>query len=382
MLIQTLNNQTINTPKTYLSSNVTAGTSVIPVRAISPFQASWAVQIGETGEQQTEVVLLSSNTPSGTIGTLTANTVFDHSSDTPLYGIKYDQLVFERSTIGTLGTATPLSNGTINLQVTGTMTYFDDTSGSTGYAYKTYYRNSALAVNSSESDWITTAGFPFYSKAKIRQRIKGKLVSAGYIDGIRIDDSAIDDWINEWLEVMTNAAIDVNEDYSMGTMEVAFASGSQYGIITAQDFKQPKRVWYSDGSGTWQATKMDSNSFSPNKTFTNTFPYFFFQGDSIIGRQPFDASGTFSIEYYKLSPVLVEDTDQLPVSMWGYTKSFVDYGHSQALFKDSKPDEAAIKLQEAAALLQRFRTELAPRSKTGATYIEIVEEVPNDGYYF
>src|SRR5205814_1972920 len=153
----------------------------------------------------------------------------------------------------------------------------------------------------------------------------------------------------------------------MGTTSVSFASGVELGTITATDFKQLKRVWYADGSGTYQATKMDSNSYSPNRTFTTTFPYFYFEGDSVIGRKPSsgESAGTFVIEYYKLPSILVNDTDTLPINMQGYSKSFVNYAHSQALFKDTKIEDATHKLAEATADRDLFKKELTPRSKTG-----------------
>ncbi|WP_460996725.1 hypothetical protein, partial [Staphylococcus aureus] len=72
-----------------------------------------------------------------------------------------------------------------------------------------------LVVNSTESDWITSAGFSFYSLGALRQRAKDKLVNASFIT----DDSLFNDWANEWKDEMANAVIAVNEDYSMGTVD-------------------------------------------------------------------------------------------------------------------------------------------------------------------
>lgn len=378
MIIRALNNLTVNAPYTFLGGNSTAGTTVFNLRNVSGFSPSWAVQIGPTGEQQSEPLVLVSGQPSGTLGTVVTAALYDHPQDTPVFAIKYDTIVFERSTTGTTGAAVPMTNGTVTIQADGTQTIFDDATGAATYAYKTYFQNSVTLAQSTESDWITPTGLPFYSLGKMRQRTKDKLVSSGYISGVNIDDSQVNDWINEWLEVMTNTAIDVNEDYQMGTMGVAYASGVELGTITNTDFKQLRRVWYADASGTFQATKMDSNSYSPNKTFTDTFPYFYMQGDSILGRQPIDQAGTLICEYYKLNPVLVEDTDQIPVNMQGYTKAFIDYAHSQALFRDQKIQEANSKTQEAIAMLTMFKQQLSPRHKTGPTFIDIVEDTGSD----
>ncbi len=378
MIVRTLNNLTATAPYTFLANPVSAGNNVFSTRSMQGFSGNWAIQIGQTGEAQTELLVLNSGAPSGTIGTTTANSIFDHPADTPIFAVKWDQIVYERSTTGTSGVASPITNGTIGIQATGTQTIFDDTTGLSSYAYKTYFQNSVTLAFSGESDWIIPGGLSFYSLGKMRQRVKDKLISSGYLNGVTNIDSEINDWLNEWLETMTNVAIDVNEDYQMGTMGVAYGVNVELGTITNTDFKQLRRVWYVDGSGTFQATKMDSNSFSPNKTFTDTFPYFYMQGDSVLGRQPIDQAGTFLCEYYKLNPVLVEDTDQLPVNMLGYTKSFIDYAHSQALMKDAKAQEAGTKTQEAQQMLALFKTQITPRHKTGSTFIDIVEDTAAD----
>ena len=131
--------QTLNS---YTSSNITAGATTIPVRNINSFTTQYAAQIGKTGQEQSEVKVL--NNVSGTSltiyggGTLT----YDHPSDTPVYSIHYDKLVFERSTSGTAGTATPITNGTISITPDSLYTEYDDTTGISTYAYKTYYYNS------------------------------------------------------------------------------------------------------------------------------------------------------------------------------------------------------------------------------------------------
>lgn len=368
MIIKAQNNLTVNAPKTYLESPVTSNDSAFGVKNTTGFTNSWAVQVGETGQEQTEIVI-------GTvtdINTLSSSALsFDHPTDTPVYAIKYDQIVFERSTAGTAGTATPMTSGTVNIQADNAFTQFDDTTGSSSYAYRTYFRNSSLGVNSTESDWITSSGFSFYSLGKMRQRVKDKLVSADYLP----DDSLINDWINEWLENMTNAAIAVNEDYNLGTANITVTNG--IGTITSTDFKQLHRTWWVNSSGTYTARKMDSNSFSPTKIFSSVNPYFAMTGDTTFQVYPSE-NGTMAIEYYKLNPVLVNDTDEIPQSMKGYTNSFVSYALAQALFKDSKGDEAVQRERMAFDGLNAFRIESSPRNKTGPDTIDIVEAVTAD----
>ncbi len=380
MIISVENLLPRTSPVTFLTGPISVGSGTLPVKALNQFNASWAMQIGETGEAQTEIVLLSASSPNGTIGTITGTTVFAHPTDTPVYGIKYDQIVFERSTTGTAGTAVPMSSGTIGIMPNGTTTIFDDTSGSSTYAYKTYFRNSVLNQTSPESDWQTFAGYPLYSLGKIRSSIKNKLFNASYIP----DDGMINDWINEWLEVMTNAAIELNKDYLLGSTSLTYGANVELGTITATDFKQVRRVWVTNGSGTApvEATYTDINDFDPSTIYDQTLPLFYMYGDTIMGRRPYSSSATFGILYYKLPPILVNDGDQLPVSMQGYSKSFVDYGLAQAKRKDNLPQEADSLEASAQSQLQRFKADMTPRVQTGPIYARLEETIDSADDYW
>lgn len=372
MIIKVKNNLAESAPKTFISFNEAAGTNTLRWKNPSGFNASWALQIGETGEEQTEVVLLGTATPAGTAGTLTANTLYEHSADTPIYAIKYDQVVFEVSTSGTSGTASPITDGTLTIQVDHEFTQFDHTSGLTSYAYRTALRSSILGVNSSESDWITTTGFNYYSLSSIRSRIRSKLWNSSFIQ-----DDDVDLWINEWLEKMRNAAISVNQDYALGTTSASFGTAG-LGTITASDFRgQVRRVWvtYDGGQNNYQATKTTIREFVPDQSFSTTHPYFYMYGENVIGVKPEESGGSTSIIYPTLFTPLSNDTDELPISIKPYSTSFVDYGESQALKKDQKFTESKNKEDDANIALERFKTEIAPRAKTGATMISLVEPI-------
>ena len=61
----------------------------------------------------------------------------------------------------------------------------------------------------------------------------------------------------------------------------------------------------------------------------------------------------------------------------------IDHSVAQALYKDTKTDEAKTREATAGAALQLFKTEITPRTKTGPTMVEIVEDVsPSDTIWF
>ena len=377
MIIRQENTLIEDTPKTYLSASESAGTSVLRWKNNSGFSASWAIQLGETGEEKSEVLLLDTGVPVAASGTTTANSTFEHPADTPIYAIKYDQVVFERSITGTSGVAAPITDGTLTIQADNKYTQFDDTSGSVSYTYKTYYKNSVLNVTTSESDWIIPGGYSMYSLGKIKERTRGKLLNNTYIS-----DDELTDWSNEWLEDMTNTAIDVNQDYVLGTTEVAYSGTAQEGTISAADFKQVRRAWHSSGNSTFMMIKQDFTDFTPNEEFNETRPFFYMKGDSIIGRNPHGSSGTISLTYYKLNAVLDSDSDELPVCMRGYSRSCVKWCLAQGYRKDKMITEAEKLEMQVEMDKERFKRELTPRHKSGPSYIKIVEGFPTEEEMF
>jgi len=374
MIIKQTNDLHIGAPVTRLSHGESAGQAVIRWQNSAGFTASWGVQIGELGEEQTETSILGTATiTTGTAGTLTSNLLYDHPADTPIYAIKYNQVVFEVSTSGTAGTATPITDGTITYQSDRPYTSFDHTTGSSSYAYRTYYRSSVLNVTSLESDWLTSAGYSYYSLGKLRQRIKDKIWDPTFIT----DDTIIDDWINEYREQMVNEIINVNEDYTLGTVEVALGTGG-LGTITTGDFVSPRRVWITTNGQDWyQSTKMSVNDFNNDQQFSSVHPYHYWQGDTVIGVKPAEG-GTAQIVFYRFGDPLVNDTDELPLPMRSFTTGFVEYGLGNALFKDGKTTESDRKFGMANNAKKDFVNKIVPRDKTGPTQIDIVEGVSGD----
>lgn len=375
MLIKVKNNLDTKAQYSFLSNSENSAVGTIRVRNINQFYDDWAIQIGRTGEEKTEIRVISGS-PSGTSLVLTANTSYDHPEDTPVYSIKFDQIVFERSTSGTAGTATPI--GTVSITADSDYTQYDDTTGASTYAYKTYFQNSVSGALSSESDWLTSAGFSFYSKAKLKERVKGKLLDSGYIR----DDSVIDDWINEWLEVMNNTAIQVNKSYGMGTVDVFFGT-SGLGTITSADFISLKNMWVTyNGNDFYAATQIDMNQIYPNQTFNETHPYISWRGDSVFKINPEETGGTARIHYYNIRTILVDDTDELPVVMRPYTRSFVDYALSEALYQDTKEARADRYSMRAEADKKLFLSQITPRNNTGIQMIQIDSDINSSDEFF
>lgn len=368
-LIRSRNLLYIDVPYTRLRETEAAGATSLRVQNTDGLTTSWGVQIGETGHEQTEV-LIGTNSNGTTVTCPT--TRFEHPQDTPVYFIKYDQVVFQRSTDGTAGTATSMTNGTVTYQADDFFTVFDDTSGSSTYGYRTHFRNSVLAVNSTQSDWITFAGHDFYSLAKMRDRIKRKLWNAKYLE-----DQDIDDWLNECKDKMANKVTSANEDYAMGTVGVAFGTDG-LGTITTPDFTFPRRMWINyDASNQYVSTKFGINDINPNQTYSETHPYHAWVTDNVFVVVP-EGPGTAQVTFQRFGTTMVNDTDILPVPMRSYTDIFVDYCKSQAKSKDGKEAQAQVILSRVGTAIDNFALEIAPRDNTGPTMVSIVEPVSGE----
>ncbi len=368
MRLTTQNNLALDpsTVYTYTDSNLSAGASTVPVKNINSFINQYAIQIGKTGEAETEIELIN-GAPSNNALVLQGTTRFEHSVDMPVYQIVYDQVVWKRSTTGTAGAATPI--GTVDITPNLTFTEFIDTSGAATYAYKSQYRNSLTGDVSAESDWFVPGGPSFYSLQSMRQRVKNKLFSADYLK----DDSVIDEWINEWLEEMNTAAVKVNKDYLLGTTSVSFGTAG-YGTITADDFMYPRKVEVAyNGQGYANSVNIPMNQYGEEDQFVENSPKHSWQGDTLFRILPPGNGGTARITYAKGEAILQDDADELPFPMRRYTRSFVNYALGCAYENDQKENLANTNYTKAQKIKADFINEITPRDMTGPQTIQFVE---------
>lgn len=348
----------------YLTNNISAGTTQIPVRNISGFSLNYAVQIGKTGEEQSEIRIIGA--PSGTALPLQSGTlVYDHPLDTPIFQIHYNRIVFKRSITGTLGSAEPLS--TVTITPDSLYTQYNDTSGAVTYAYKTQFYNSVSGDLSAESDWFIPSGPTFYSLQKLRKRIKDALYNSSYL----ADDTVIDDWINEWVEEMNNAAIKVNKGYAIGTASYTFGTAG-YGTITESGFKKATKIEITNDGISWTpSTEIPMSEYSESSIFSSVYPRHSWEGDTRFRILPFGNIGTARFSFGQLHTQLVDDSDELPMPLRSYTTGCVEYGLFRAKGKDNKEDDPNYKR----FLLKKndFVSEMTPRDDTGPKMINIVE---------
>lgn len=353
---------------TFTSVNVNSGGTVWPVKNINSLTNQYAQQVGKTGEEQSEIVIIS-GAPSGTAFNSSGTARFNHPQDTPIFQIHYDSIIFKRSTAGTAGTATSLA--TVAITPDSLFTEYNDTSGVATYAYKTQYYNTLSGDLSSESDWFIPGGPTFYSLQSIRDRVRKSLYNASFIT----DDTIINSWINEWVELMTNSAIKVDQGYSIGTANVAFGTAGM-GTITDATFKQVNKVEITyDGVSYLLSQEIPLNRFSTGDLFSSVYPAHYWQGDSVIGVLPQGQAGTAKLTYSQRNTPLVNDIDELPFSLRAYTTSCIEYVQYRAYDNDQKPDYADRHYQRYIAEKANFISEITPRDQSGPQTIDILDSL-------
>ena len=94
--------------------------------------------------------------------------------------------------------------------------------------------------------------------------------------------------------------------------------------------------------------------------------------------KPADSAGTAELVFYRFGTPLANDTDELAVPMRTYTRSFVDYGVAQALYKDEKDTSADRKMAVLNAQKNEFVLNLGARDKSSNTMIDLTEPITGE----
>lgn len=363
MFIRIKNTLADNSPKSNLSSAIQAGATSIPVKNINDFQINYYTQLGLTGEERSEIVQVA-GTPTG--GTFASGaTRFPHPTDTPAFAIKYNQIIIKRSTTGTAGSAT--AYGTVTITPDQTFTQFEDTTASTGYAYKTQFYNSYLDVSSAESNWITTSGYGPYTRGGLRDAVRRRIKN---IPGILDDD--INLFLNEYMEMMRSAAVQINEDYGLGTLNIEVGAGTQEYVVTDPLHRSPARVWMIADGGTVPYRPIYTAEINPGMDYSWD-PRFYLPGDGVIGVLPVPSQGgTLQIIQNEIDSRLDSDDQELPQPMKPYTTGFIDYATSLCYRQDGKDNLADSKERLAMSKIDLFRREINPRQRMTNEQVSLV----------
>jgi len=141
--------------KSRLSADVSASATSSTVENNSDFGANDYVLFGKPGNEETEIVLLTSVTGNTTIGH-TTGPVFDHPARTPILEIKYNQAKIYRATTEA-GEYSLIA--TTDLTPDEQYTEYDDTAGTSTSWYKIKYYNETTEALSDYSPAVQGTGY-------------------------------------------------------------------------------------------------------------------------------------------------------------------------------------------------------------------------------
>jgi len=268
MIVKISNPSIGENEKTYLSADVVAGDTSLSVQNNNGLSADEYVVIGNMGEEQTELRKISSVSGNTTI--VIDALVFPHSIDTPVTFIKYNKIAVYSATSKT-GTYAALAASPYDIEVDGTETEIEDTSGSSTTWYKIRLFNSTANVYSDYSDPIQGSGYDLNTVRAIMDRIfiigndKGKKVMSedemltvlndGYqqaVARVMAEDPKF---------YLKRAYVDVENSYTTGTVSITDGSTTVTGVST---------VWTSDMEGQKIKVGLDGYAYTIDTVSSGT----------------------------------------------------------------------------------------------------------------
>ena len=138
---------------TFTSADFAAAVSTLTVDSIIGFSAGDILLLGDLGNENSEIIKVHTDDPTGSSIKLASSTVFAHSQGTKIYILDYDQIRISHADT-TTGAKTTLA--TIDLQADSKETVYKDTAKSAGYYFTSFYDGTNY---SSYSDPIPYIGF-------------------------------------------------------------------------------------------------------------------------------------------------------------------------------------------------------------------------------
>ena len=167
--------------KTFLAADADAGDGTLTVENINDFAVDQILLIGPLGGEKSEIIKTDNSTaPSGTTVTLASNLLKGHTSGTPVYVIKYDQIELSHADTAT-GSKTTLTttigSGILNLEADTKVLIYEEDEETAGF-YFARYKETIGNTFSSYTDALPNGGWDRDAVGSlVRQALKDNLLS-------------------------------------------------------------------------------------------------------------------------------------------------------------------------------------------------------------
>jgi len=148
--------------KTQLTSDVTAGSSTLTVKAIKGFAVNQVLLIGGLGGEASEIIKThASTTPSSKTVTLASATINNHPAGTPVYVLRVDQIELSHATTltGSKSTlTTTIGSGLIGIEADTVRMVYNEDEQTSGF-YFARYKNSISGNFEAYTDGLPYGGW-------------------------------------------------------------------------------------------------------------------------------------------------------------------------------------------------------------------------------
>ena len=323
--------------ETRLAADYDAGVGSLVVKNVDGFNASRYAVLGAVGFEQAEIVRPATITEASQTFTLAANTKFPHNADTKITYIDYNQIKVYRSTTGISGAYTLVS--TLDIDIDGEMTLYQETNALTTYYYKFTYYNSFATIESDQSDPIAATGFVFQSLKTMIDRV---LSMFGDQASEFVTPEEVQDFINEIYEHAQQMLAISSNRFGIEQFPITVATGViEYNLPS--DFLVEKAIKVSTDNGVtypYVATmrQLDASGYGVE----NMTKYHYTVADKLRLEDPIPTNSTdILLMFYIATPTrLSAQTDVLDAPFSNASAIFVRYALAQCYIKDKKFEEA------------------------------------------
>jgi len=338
MIVLKADNRTLteDSKVTFLSDNTLSGTSSLTVTSNSGFNVNDYALIGDFGQEDAEIVKVSSVTLPRSIN-LTSNTVFAHSESTKIRRILYNKARFYRTVNTTFSAGTPL--GSVDIDAQSIYTFYEDTVNGTGYGWFIFLNSTSLS-NSSPSNPIPYAGFEDNSAKSI---IESFLSSMSNSDAKLISFDQAFRWLTEGYSIAYNELNLSNQEYTTPAVyPISITAGTQEYALPS-NFSKLISVSDADGADLDYIKQRDireylnlnSGSSNLNRRFyeAGSTPRYYIR-ERYIGFVPLATTGTTYYIYYNSKPGVLNsyyDSVNLPNNNYFCLQDFMMYRASDKI---------------------------------------------------
>jgi hypothetical protein len=360
---------TRNNPVTYLASDAGSSATSLSVKNTVGFSVNDWVVIGKIGYENAEIVRITSITSPSTFGI--TSTKFPHNADTPVTLIGYDKVRIYKSTTGINGTYNLVT--TLDISIDNDITYYDTTAQISDYFKFRYYNSYAL----SEGDWsdaISGAGFTFYSKRTLIDRV---LSLFGDSKRQFVSDDEVSDFLNEFLGIAQTELSVATKRFLLKYYDITLTTNTEYDLPA--DFLMEKAVKISyDGGLTFpnSLTLVSVDSMGQPVGSVVEAGYFIYNDGTtskIVLSKQLSTGAILRVWYVPSVSTLSAETDTLPYPFVNHSVMFVTYALAKCYLKDKNFDVYRALRDDSYGALKGFISYIKRLSSRHPQNVEFVE---------